>query len=68
MLQGDAPDVRRLFEQKKQGGCPDCPHHHPERKRLNVRKFTKKKMKILTRFAMPNAPRSNLFAGVFFYY
>jgi hypothetical protein len=28
------------FEKKNnQGGCSDCPYHHPERKRPNVRTF-----------------------------
>jgi hypothetical protein len=41
--------VRRLFEQKK--NTQDYPYHHPERKRPNVCKFTRKKWKMLTRFS-----------------
>jgi hypothetical protein len=37
------PHVRRLLNKKNQGGYPDCPYHHPERKRSIVRKFSKKK-------------------------
>jgi hypothetical protein len=38
-----SPDVQWLFEQKNQGGYPDCPYHHPEGKRVNVCEFTRKK-------------------------
>jgi hypothetical protein len=32
-----------LNKKKNQGGGPDCPYHHPEGKRPNARKFTRKK-------------------------
>jgi hypothetical protein len=35
--------IGRLFEKKNQGGCSDSPYHHPERKRRNASKFTRKK-------------------------
>jgi hypothetical protein len=26
---GEVAKLRRIFQQKNQGGCPDCPYHRP---------------------------------------
>jgi hypothetical protein len=39
-----------FLNKKIQDACPDCTYHHPERKLPNVRKFTRKKLQILTPF------------------
>jgi hypothetical protein len=56
-----------FFEQKNQGGCPACPYHHPERKRPNVRKFTRKKMANFEAFLLllGQAERSTLRVRIF---
>jgi hypothetical protein len=60
--------LRTAFSTKKNlGGCPDCPYHHPERKRPNVRKFTRKKMANFDAFVTPvgQAERSSLRVRIF---
>jgi hypothetical protein len=64
-----------FLNKKNQGGCPDCPYHHPEMKRPNVGKFTRKKMTNFDAFLAPmgQAGRSPLWIRIFlpeflFYY